>query len=48
MLINPIRPAVEMYLAVYNLLPSPFRAYLSMVLGLMAATTIIALAMRLK
>lgn len=42
-LINPIAPAVEFFLAVYNMLPTAFHAYFNMILGVSAVFAFVSL-----
>lgn len=41
MLINPLQPVVELWLAIYNCFPSAFHAYLNLTLAIMAATSVV-------
>lgn len=46
-MINPIRPALDFFLAVINLLPQPFIAFWYLLLGIGLASAVISLFWRL-
>lgn len=48
MLINPVQPVVELWLAIYNCFPAAFHAYFNLVLGILAATSVVSMIWHLR
>lgn len=48
MLINPVQPVVELWLAIYNCFPSAFHAFLNLTLAITAATSVVSLIWHLR
>lgn len=47
-IVNPLQAIIEFWLAIYNAFPLPFRAFLNLTFGFMAATAIMGIIWRSK